>query len=450
MGIFVRVLSSRQTYMTFEKEAAQLAEKIKKLEIRAKDEVRKNHVHTKLEYNYYIEAHKCCYNMASLYSENYPDAAKSWRRKGDFYLYSAQIAQNALEEDKKQKSQTNCLEHEILKTDEAELNKPNNQTDSFTSKNSSDDVPLEMIKNWHQSKDSIHHGLSDVVGMDELKKDVEKVIMNNIGWEKLERKHKQPTLKSYMFYGPFGTGKTFFVEGLAKDLMERGFTYLKLDGADLHGKYVGGGEKALRAAFKEAIDCAPSILFFDEFDNVCVEREGQEAEGHERRLTNEFIDAHGLLKNAQKTVIFMAATNYPDRIDGAMLSRILSFFLIPLPSEELRKKYLSDSFEIYTLSDDITYDYMADVTDNYSMRDLDKIKFYIKSELINSAKEQFALKDEKGYPIPSEESFELVDNALTTGKVLISKELFDQALIKCPPEKKDDILASLKAFKNKS
>lgn len=39
-------------------------------------------------------------------------------------------------------------------------------------------------------------------------------------------------------------------------------------GADFHSKYVGDGEALLRNTFRRALLAAPSILFFDEADNI--------------------------------------------------------------------------------------------------------------------------------------------------------------------------------------
>lgn len=425
---------------------------IQRWEIKANDEFRLKKRHTEQEWDYLLRAAECCGEVADM-SRGYSDSQAVWKMKAEYFATRANEVRMILDRDKqKEPSERKQSSSDVIKKSEKAAISTVHDTSTvqddngFTSRNVSKEVPLEMIKSWYQEKPK--HGLDDVVGMDELKGEVRKVILDSIGWEKLERKYNLPTLKSYMFYGPFGTGKTFFVEGLAKELMDRGFKYLKLDGADLHGKYVGSGEKALKAAFLEAIDCAPSILFFDEFDNVCVERDSKTTEGHEKRLTNEFIQAYNLLKSSDKTVVFMAATNYPDKIDDAMLSRILSFFLIPLPSESLRKLYFETHLKGLVMSDDVTFDYMADLTDNYSVRDLEKVTTTLTNDMMAIAKSKYALRDDKGNYLP-EESTDIVDEALLTGKVVLTKAMFDAVLENNPPEKKEDILASLRAFEAK-
>ena len=200
------------------------------------------------------------------------------------------------------------------------------------------------------------------------------------------------------------------------------------------------------------MECAPSILFLDEFDNVCADRDGQSVEGHEKRLSNEFIQEYDKLKakleGTTKPVVILTATNYPDKIDGAMRNRISSYLLIPLPPEDLRQLYFKNKLKKFTLSDDVSYEFMADVTDNFGMRDLEKVVNYLKNEIIESAKEEFGVKEDNGVISP-ELSEDIVLEAISSGRKKLTRELFENALDANKPDKKEDILASLKAFETK-
>lgn len=440
---------------------------LRKLEIKANDEYRLKKGHTEKELEYINQIIDVCQDIADI-NGAYPDERAKWYRKKEYYSDKAQEIRNILEAQKpapKQEQSSsgtskekpkNTPDNSDYKSNEHE--KPSKfavyaetfgspvPDEEYVSPHSSKEVPPEMIRSWYQNFPD--HDLNDIVGMAELKEKAKKEILNKIGWENFDESFSMPTLKSYLFYGPYGTGKTFFVEGLAMELMKKGFKFLRLGGSDLHGKYVGSGEKVVRAAFNEAKDCAPCILFFDEFDNVCAERDGKTVEGHEKRLSNEFIQEYDKLKKTKNPVVVLTATNYPDKVDDAMLSRILTDLLIPLPEEELRTLYFKNGFSKFVLSDDVSFEYMADETDNFSMRDLDKLKFYIKNEILEDAKELFGIRGEDG-EISPELSQKPVTDAITTGRIKITKELFDTALEKNPPEKKDDILASLKAFSEK-
>ena len=317
----------------------------------------------------------------------------------------------------------------------------------FTTKNASEDVSAETIEKWYQEKPN--HGFDDIVGMEDLKEIIKSEILDNIGWEGTDKLLRISNLKSFLFYGPFGTGKSFFIEAIAKELMDRGFKFIKLTGSDVHDSYVGVGEKKVKTAFLEAVDNAPCVIYFDEFENMCVRRDGN-AEGHEKRLTVSFMESYNIIVNADKPVVFLAATNYPDKIESAMLSRILTYVLVPLPSEEVRCKYFNDFFKKTEIkcSDDINADIMADVTDNYSFRDLKKLTDGIKQSIKRAAKEQFAVYDENN-KILSKESDENTSRAIIEGKLTLTKEMFENVKNSFSPEKKGDILASLEAFEKK-
>lgn len=316
----------------------------------------------------------------------------------------------------------------------------------FTTKNANSDVTAEMIEKWYRTEKP-KHTLDDVVGMEAMKTTIRRELLDNIGWDKTDAYLKIPMLKSFLFYGPFGTGKSFFIEAVAGELMEMGFRFIQLSGADVHDSYVGVGEKVVKAAFQEAVDNAPCILYMDEFENMCSDR-AESKEGHEKRLSVAFMEAYNIITTCEKPVVFMAATNYPDKIEKAMLSRIMTFVRVPLPSEDVRTDYFRRNLKGISLGGDIDEAYMADVTDNYCFRDLDKISVLIDQNIKRLAIERFAVRDESGR-INKEISDELVANAIADGSVTLGRELFDEILSACPPEKKSDILASIEAFEKK-
>ena len=318
----------------------------------------------------------------------------------------------------------------------------------FTTRNANSDVTADMIEKWYQTEKP-NHSLDDVVGMDEMKIIIREELLDNIGWNKTDAYLKIPNLKSFLFYGPFGTGKSYFIEAVASELMDKGFKFIKLAGSDVHDSFVGVGEKVVRAAFQEAVDNAPCILYMDEFENMCSDR-ADSKEGHEKRLSVAFMESYNILVGCDKPVIFLAATNYPDKIEKAMISRIMSFVKVPLPSEEVRVNYFNKKLKsLIHFGDDIDAEYMADTTDNYCFRDLDKISVKSYQKIKQQAIQKFAVRDENGHIKQCDESDEKVVAAIANGDVFITKEFYDEILLSCPPEKKEDILASIEAFENK-
>lgn len=316
----------------------------------------------------------------------------------------------------------------------------------FKTRNANDDISAERIESWYR-KEKPKHSLDDVVGMEKMKEIIRRQLLDNIGWNKTDAYLKIPKLKSFLFYGPFGTGKSFFIEAVASDLMEMGFKFIQLVGADVHDSYVGVGEKVVKAAFQEAVDNAPCVLYMDEFENMCPDR-ADSKEGHEKRLSVAFMEAYNIITTCDKPVIFLAATNYPDRIEKAMLSRISTFVPVPLPSEEVRMNYFKKKLQGIHLGDDIDEAYMVDATDNYNFRDLDITVSQITEHIKEQAIDQFSVRDENGRII-QDESDQRVAEAIANGSVMVSRELFDDICRTFPPDKKSDILASLEAFENK-
>jgi SpoVK/Ycf46/Vps4 family AAA+-type ATPase len=125
-----------------------------------------------------------------------------------------------------------------------------------------------------------------------------------------------------LFYGPPGTGKTEFAKHLAR---EAGARLTVLGGSDLLSKYVGETEARIRAAFSRA-RAERSILFLDEADGLLMERAAAER-SWELSQVNELLRA---IENFEG--IFIAATNFMDRLDPAVLRRF---------SLKLRFGYLS-------------------------------------------------------------------------------------------------------------
>lgn len=310
----------------------------------------------------------------------------------------------------------------------------------FTTKNACKDVPADVIEKWF--KDTPHHGFDDVVGMQELK---EKLINEaaSFGWDLVDSALKISPVQSYFFYGPPGTGKTFIIEAFAKELMEKGFKFIQLMGGDIHASLVGVAEKTVQIAFKEAIDNEPCLIFIDEIDNVCVSRD-RKAEGHEKRLTVAFLEAYNLLKNSGKRIIFMGATNHPGMVDEAMLDRI-SLIKIPLPTEEARAGHMKRALGSLKTEEGFSIEQMAAATDNYSYRDLNRLKDAMLSKIKAQAIAENRVMGENGQ-IDQEASDKQASEAIRNGKILLTRAMFEQTQKEVPPSDKTKIREELREF----
>lgn len=310
----------------------------------------------------------------------------------------------------------------------------------FKTKNACSDVPAETIESWH--KDCVDHDFSDVKGNEKLKRR----LLNeaaSIGWDRVDAELKISPVQSYFFYGPPGTGKSFIIEAFAGELMKKGFSFIQLRGSDIHASHVGVAEKTVQIAFEEAVDNAPCLIFIDEIENVCVGRGGK-AEGHEKRLTVAFLEAYNHIKSSNKRVIFMGATNYPDQVDNAMLDRI-KLIKIPLPSEEVREDYFRGTFGTLQLDEGFTVADIAAETDNYSFRDMSRLKESIVSELKDLSIDKYAVLDENG-ELDQDATDIRISEGIRSGEIKLSRALFEQMQQENPPSDKTNIREQLQKF----
>ena len=119
--------------------------------------------------------------------------------------------------------------------------------------------------------------------------------------------------RGVLLMGPPGTGKTLIARAVAN---ECGAFFFLINGPELTSGVAGESEKRLRAAFKEAEDNAPAIIFIDEIDSIAPSREKAQGE-MERRTVSQLLTLMDGIK-ARSNVIVMAATNRPNALDPAL------------------------------------------------------------------------------------------------------------------------------------
>jgi hypothetical protein len=136
--------------------------------------------------------------------------------------------------------------------------------------------------------------------------------------------------------GHSGTGKTYFVQSLAATC---GIPIYAHSLARWQAKgHLGNLLAAMRAAFDQAIENAPCILFLDEFDAFgSRDRLSLDHEQYCSEVINALLEC---LDGAEKRtgVVVIGATNLPERIDLALLrpGRLGRHLQIPLPDTGAR------------------------------------------------------------------------------------------------------------------
>lgn len=120
--------------------------------------------------------------------------------------------------------------------------------------------------------------------------------------------------KGLLYTGPPGTGKTHFARCLAG---EAGINFVELKPQNLQDKWVGASEKK----FMKALNCIQSItpvgVFIDELDQVFQRSNGSESNDIRGAFFSMMLTVLSEPQNRGK-IIWIGATNYPDRIDEAL------------------------------------------------------------------------------------------------------------------------------------
>ncbi len=287
-----------------------------------------------------------------------------------------------------------------------------------------------MAKSWH--KEAPNHSFKDVSGMAELKDKLADCVTNS-NCEALLDFLKIPRLNTYFFVGPPGCGKTYIIEAFANELVnmkDKDYQFLSLVGSDIISRYVGDAEKIVTRMFEEAENCAPCIVFIDEIDGVCRNRSQKSMPEYAASITTSFLTGYNRMKNSGKSIIFIGATNYPQRVDSAMLDRA-EVIRVPLPDKEARSNAFRMQFEgVVMLADDVTYDDMAAVTEGYNYRDIERVTSIVKKSVFEQIMQQAG---------NEQAAIEL----LKSGSFKLSRTDFDIAMADFKPSSKKDIMDAI-------
>ena len=178
--------------------------------------------------------------------------------------------------------------------------------------------------------------------------------------------------KGVLLMGPPGTGKTYFSKCLAGDA---GINFVEFKMSKILDKYVGESEKRLEKALSVFRALAPVGVFIDEADQS-LSRGEQDSVQVTRTIFGMFLAELSKPENRGK-IIWLAATNYPDRLDEALkragrFDKKIPFFAPTLEEREAVFKIHLKNSELPPASD-IDYNLLASRTDGYTQAEIENI-----------------------------------------------------------------------------
>ena len=170
-------------------------------------------------------------------------------------------------------------------------------------------------KKFNAVPDKIDTKFADVIGQDEVLKDL-RFIVDMLKNDKLkDDKFNARIPKGILLSGPPGTGKTLIARAVAG---EAGVPFFSANASEFIDLYVGMGARAVRSLFKQARKNKPCIIFIDEIDAVASKRGATGSTSEDSKTVNALLQE---MDGFDKTngVFIIAATNNPDALDEAIV-----------------------------------------------------------------------------------------------------------------------------------
>ncbi|CAF0817610.1 unnamed protein product [Adineta ricciae] len=167
---------------------------------------------------------------------------------------------------------------------------------------------------------------ANVVGLDQAKRALREAVILPIKLPKLFKGQRKPFI-GILLYGPPGTGKSYLAKAIATECKS---TFISVTSSNLLSRWLGDSEKAVTCLFELARERKPCVVFIDEVDALCGQRNENESESA-RRVKNEFLVQMDGVASDNSGVLFLGATNMPWELDQGMRRRFEKRIYIPLP-----------------------------------------------------------------------------------------------------------------------
>ncbi|EPY25542.1 metalloprotease [Strigomonas culicis] len=185
----------------------------------------------------------------------------------------------------------------------------------------------------------------DVIGIPEAKQEVQQYVEFLTNPNKFTRLGARLP-KGCLLTGEPGTGKTLLAKAVAGEAQ---VPFFSCNGADFIELMGGSGPKRVRELFEEARQAAPAIIFIDEIDAIGSRagKQGGSVSSEENRTINQLLAELDGLSTSADPIVVLAATNFQDNIDKALLreGRFDRKVVIEMPDlaarQEVFQHYLS-------------------------------------------------------------------------------------------------------------
>ncbi|KAM3255351.1 hypothetical protein ACQJBY_048583 [Aegilops geniculata] len=186
---------------------------------------------------------------------------------------------------------------------------------------------IEHVSNEIMDKDP-NVRWDDIAGLDHAKKCVTEMVIWPLLRPDIFRGCRSPG-RGLLLFGPPGTGKTMIGKAIAGEAKA---TFFYISASSLTSKWIGEGEKLVRALFGVACCRQPAVIFVDEIDSLLSQRKSDGEHESSRRLKTQFLIEMEGFDSGNEQILLIGATNRPQELDEAARRRLTKRLYIPLPS----------------------------------------------------------------------------------------------------------------------
>ncbi|CAH2045256.1 unnamed protein product [Thlaspi arvense] len=208
----------------------------------------------------------------------------------------------------------------------------------------------------------------DIAGLEHAKKCVTEMVIWPLLRPDIFKGCRSPG-KGLLLFGPPGTGKTMIGKAIAGEAKA---TFFYISASSLTSKWIGEGEKLVRALFGVASCRQPAVIFVDEIDSLLSQRKSDGEHESSRRLKTQFLIEMEGFDSGSEQILLIGATNRPQELDEAARRRLTKRLYIPLPSSEARAWIIRNLLQkdgLFTLSED-DMKIICNLTEGYSGSDM--------------------------------------------------------------------------------
>jgi transitional endoplasmic reticulum ATPase len=213
----------------------------------------------------------------------------------------------------------------------------------------------------------VEPGLWDrLKGLDEAKQIIERRVILPLAEPDLAARHAVSPPKAIVLFGPPGTGKTTFAQGIASRL---GWPFVEIQPSELAGEGPEGQARLLAQSFERILELPAAVVFVDEVEDLASIR-------HEQRrvspsVTNEFLRQIPRLREAPGRLL-VCATNWVRRLDHAFLRPGRFDYVLPVgPPDAEARRAIWTRYTGEITDEEIDVDLLVDESDLFTPADIE-------------------------------------------------------------------------------